>query len=271
LFELSLVTLMQNILLRVLSKNKIKSLLQLSTKKQRTLRSEFLVEGPKLFEEALNNKWEILEVYATEEYVEQINNQPGNQLKDLKLFIVTSKDLQAFGNLESNKHVAALVKIKKQVLTEIEWKNSVSLILDDVRDPGNMGTIIRTASWFGIKNIFCSENCVDVFNPKVVQSSMGSVFSCHVVSTNIKELCKQGATNPDFKIFGAFMDGEPSKTINQLKAGFLILGSESHGISNEIEQYVSTKINIARGEESATESLNVAIANAILCYEITRK
>jgi len=260
----------QNIHLQVLSKNKIKSILQLNTKKQRTLRSEFLVEGPKLFEEALNNDWQILEVYATEEYVEQSHVQASEQLKDLKLFIVTAKDLQVIGNLESNKHVAALVKIKSHPIERLDWQNSVSLVLDDVRDPGNMGTIIRTASWFGIKNIFCSENSVDVFNPKVVQASMGAVFSCNVVSTNINELCKQAATNPDFKIFGAFMDGEPSKAINQLKAGFLVLGSESHGISNEIEQHVSSKINIARGEESATESLNVAIANAILCYELTR-
>ncbi|MFT6716023.1 MAG: TrmH family RNA methyltransferase [Saprospiraceae bacterium] len=251
----------------MISKNKIKQLQQLSSKKQRVLRGEFLVEGPKLFEEAANNGWEVLEVFATEEYVARAQDY----LKELKLFIVEAKDLQKIGNLESNKYVAALVKIKNRGLANIDWQNNLSLVLDDIKDPGNMGTILRTASWFGIKNIYCSDNCVDMYNAKVVQASMGSIFSSNVVQTDVKILCKEASNLVDFPIFGAFMDGQAPKTINQCKKGFLVLGSESHGVSTEIEQYITTKINIAKSPGSDTESLNVAIANAILCYELTRE
>lgn len=253
----------------MISKNKIKSIQQLSSKKQRGLRGEFLVEGPKLFEEALSHDWEIIEVFATEEYVDI--NVNSNKLKELKLFVVSVKELQKLGNLESNKHVAALVKIKQPYFDKVDWKNSLSLVLDDIKDPGNLGTILRTASWFGIKNIYCGETCVDVFNAKVVQASMGAVFSTNIIRTNINELCDQAATLDNFPIFGAFMNGEHPSVINQCKNGFLILGSESHGISLELEKYVSKKISIPKAESSSTESLNVAVANAILCYELTRE
>ena len=269
MFENSLVTLVLILLLTtafVISKNKIKSIQQLTSKKQRTLRGEFLVEGPKLFEEALNHGWEVIEVFATEEYIDQSQEK----LKELKLFVVTTSDLKKIGNLESNKHVAALIKIKQHDLANFNWQNSLSLVLDDIKDPGNMGTILRTASWFGIKNILCSESCVDTYNAKVIQASMGAIFSSNVVNTDITELCTQASSLLDFPIFGAFMEGESPKVINQHKKGFLVLGSESHGISNEIEQHVTQKISITKAQDSDTESLNVAIANAILCYELTR-
>lgn len=253
----------------MLSKNKIKSIQQLSSKKQRNLRGELLVEGPKLFEEALSSGWVINEVYATEEYVALSQNN--GKLKELKLFIVNEKDLQRIGNLENNKHVAAIVKMQNTTITPSQWENEFSILLDNIKDPGNMGTIIRTASWFGIKNIICSENSVDIYNPKVIQATMGAIFNCNVLHTDILSLCHEASNKEDFPIFGAFMTGENPKVINQNKKGFLVLGSESHGISSDIEQIVSNKICIKKAYDSNTESLNVAIANAILCYELTRE
>jgi TrmH family RNA methyltransferase len=253
----------------VISKNKIKAIQQLNSKKQRTLKGEFLVEGPKLFEEALRHGRDIIEVFATEDYIDQTRSS--EYLKELKLFVVSQNDLSKLGNLESNKHVAALVRMTNTEVDEVDWKNSLSLVLDDIKDPGNMGTILRTAAWFGIKNVFCSETCVDSYNPKVIQASMGAIFKLNILNTDLSALCKQANDTKDFPLFGAFMDGDSPKEINQHKKGFLVLGSESHGISKEVEQYVTKKISIGRAAESTTESLNVAIANAILCYELTRE
>ncbi len=253
----------------MLSKNKIKYIQQLHSKKQRHLKGEFLIEGPKLLKEALKNGWKIKEVYATKGYLDLEKNAINQDELCLKSFETSEQELSKIGNLQTNKHVAALVGMKQSKVNPELWKNEFSLVLDDIKDPGNLGTILRTASWFGIKSVFCSESCVDVFNPKVIQASMGAVFSVNVLTTDIQDLCKEGSQVLDFPIFGAFLEGEKARAIKHCNKGFLILGSESHGVSASIEQFVSNKITIAKSLKSDTESLNVAVAAAILCYELT--
>lgn len=248
----------------MISKNKLKQIQALSSKKQRSLRQEFLIEGPKLLEEAIKNNWKIMEVLATEEYL----SKNTSLLKGLKTEVVNHEVLQKTGNLESNKYVSAIVQ--QQTHKAFNWKNSFSLVIDQVQDPGNLGTILRTASWFGIQQVICSQTCVELYNPKVVQSSMGAIFNVNISYRNLTELCAEAAKIKDFPIFGAFLNGSTPAALSQQQKGFLIVGNESHGISDELTNFVNHRISIPRSEKSNTESLNVAIATSILCYELNR-
>lgn len=251
----------------MLSKNKAKYLTLLSSKKQRTKNGEFLVEGKKLVEEMLKNNWEVVEVYATNSYIDSNQNLP----ESIPVIECTEQDLKKIGNLESNNSVAALVKTKNRTIKDLQWEQELCLVLDDIKDPGNLGTIIRTATWFGINNIVCSSTCVDMYNPKVVQSSMGGIFTSTIYYTDLIELFQEASKLENFNIYGAYLNGGSPEILNNKKTGFVVLGSESHGISKELTPFINEKITIPQGLDSTTESLNVAIANAILCYELSKK
>lgn len=248
----------------MLSKNKIKYLRQLSDKKFRRSSGEFLVEGDKVFQAAIQQKWNIKEVYVSENYFLKHEIE----ISAFPFEICSENQLKQIGNLESNQSVAALVEQKNACFSQYAWENSVSLVLDNIKDPGNLGTIIRTADWFGIKHIICSLECVDLYNPKVIQASMGSFFSSHVYHENLSELFNKAATVEGFPIFGAYLNGEAPKVLNNIKKGFLVLGSESHGISENLEPFITQKITIPSSPISTAESLNVGIACGILCYAL---
>jgi TrmH family RNA methyltransferase len=140
--------------------------------------------------------------------------------------------------------------------------------LDDLRDPGNLGTIIRTADWFGIQDIFCSEETVDAFNPKVVQATMGSLARVRVHYTSLTEYF--GQKPADLKIFGATLSGEPIASVSKPGKGILLIGSEAHGISQVLYPFIEKQIRIPSAAGSGAESLNAAVATALVCYEFTR-
>jgi TrmH family RNA methyltransferase len=142
--------------------------------------------------------------------------------------------------------------------------DTFSLMLDDIRDPGNLGTIIRTADWYGIKNIIASEETADVYNGKVIQSSMGSFIRVHIFYTSLKEYL----TRNTLPVFGTFLDGENAHTIQYGTGGIILVGNEANGISKEVEQFVTRRITIPRFGQA--ESLNAAIATAIVCDNIRR-
>ena len=249
----------------MLSKNKSKYIQQLFTKKQRLLNQEFVIEGKKLFEEAVLNNWEIKESFATESFI----SENRELISQLNIEIATPEELTKAGQLSSNNSVLAIVKTKQNQLTDVHWETGISLILSDIKDPGNLGTILRTAAWFGIKNVICSLETVDLYNPKVVQSSMGAIFNCSVFYTELNSLLEK-ATKKQLPIYAADLQGDNPTIINGLKNGLLVLGSESHGVPMDLKKFITNKICIPQANNSSTESLNVAIANAILCYEINR-
>lgn len=249
----------------MLSKNKSKYIQQLFTKKQRLLNQEFVIEGKKLFEEAVSNNWEIKESFASESFI----SENRELISQLNIEIATPEELTKAGQLSSNNSVLAIVKTKQNQLTDADWETGISLILSDIKDPGNLGTILRTAAWFGIKNVICSLETVDLYNPKVVQSSMGAIFNCTVYYTDLKILL-ENASKIQLPIFAADLKGENPTIINGVKNGMLVLGSESHGIPTDLKTHITNNISIPQAKSSSTESLNVAIANAILCYEINR-
>lgn len=184
---------------------------------------------------------------------------------NIKLFEVNNAELEKISTLQTPQGILALVYIpKEQRLAPKDLKNVFSLVLDGVQDPGNFGTIIRTADWFGIKNVICSENTVEAYNPKTVQSTMGSLCRVNVVYTNLNTFLSES----DLPIFGALLKGNNIYNTSWGKEGLILLGNEGHGISEELIHKITTPVTIPRFGEA--ESLNVAVSAAIFCNELCR-
>ena len=238
----------------MLSKSQIKSITQLKQKKYRQQQGLFIAEGVKTITELLNSSFELYHVYTIKSF--------NIDAKDETL--ITESELKKISFLTTPNQALAIFKIPpiKPVA-----KKGLIVALDDVRDPGNLGTIIRLCDWFGIKDLMCSEATVDCFNPKVIQATMGSITRVNISYVNLEHFLRYCDTN----IYGAFMDGENVYTLNLPDQGVLVLGNEANGISKAIETCVTSKISIPRfGDLKATESLNVATATAILLSEFKR-
>lgn len=242
----------------MLSKSQFKLITSLAQKKYRGKHQLFIAEGKKAIFELLNSSLELHSLYTTEDLFE---------VEKEKLFLLKEAELKKISQLNTPQTALALFHIPKNVEPEVK---GLVLALDGVRDPGNLGTIIRLCDWFGIKSLICSEDTVDCYNPKVVQATMGSISRINIFYTDLVEfLQKRSSENA---IFGSFMDG---KNVYQEKIpteGILVVGNEANGISAEIESIVSEKISIPRfSDATETESLNVATATAILLSEFRRK
>ena len=238
----------------MITKNHIKYIKGLSLKKNRMNEQCFIVEGEKSLSELLNSSFEIVELFALKDWI--------NENKEVfeKVQAVSSKELERISNLKSPNKVLALVKMKKQEV--IRQKLGVILVLDYINDPGNLGTIIRMCDWFGVKQIVCSENTVDIYNPKVVQATMGSLFRTHIIYTDLNMYLTK-VTTP---IYGAYMDGGNVKNIKINQKAHLVMGNEANGISPELSKFITDKVAI-KNIGGTTESLNVAVATSILLHE----
>jgi TrmH family RNA methyltransferase len=184
---------------------------------------------------------------------------------------VSPKELERISGLQTPNQVLAVVK-KREVPLDLETIFSdTSLILDDIRDPGNLGTILRIADWFGIKNVICSNESVEYTNPKCIQASMGSFLRVAVHYGNLSEILSQKPENTP--IYGAFMDGETIYQTDLEQKSCVVIGNEAHGISKSIESFITKKIHIPSfsTEKNHAESLNASIATAIFCSEIRRR
>ena len=235
----------------VITKNQIKYIRGLAQKKNRIKEQCFVVEGEKSVVELLKSSFQIIDLYATKQWISANNYTKVNE--------VSAAELARISNLKSANSVLAVVRMMEE---KQEKYKGITLVLDDVNDPGNLGTIIRMCDWFGIKQVICSENTVDIYNPKVVQSTMGSLFRVNIMYTDLSKYLAK-VTTP---IYGAFMDGENIKTINADENMHLVMGNEANGISEEVEKYISKKVAI-KNIGGNTESLNVAVATAILLHK----
>ena len=167
--------------------------------------------------------------------------------------------------LQAPQGILALVYIPAQQQIAVKnLQHSFSLVLDDIQDPGNFGTIIRTADWFGIKNVICSENTVEAYNPKTVQSTMGSLCRVNIFYTNLNSFL----TTSKLPVFGALLDGNSIYETNWGSEGLILLGNEGHGISEKLTDQITVPVTIPR--IGSAESLNVAVSAAIFCNELTR-
>ncbi|WMI64284.1 RNA methyltransferase [Aestuariibaculum sp. YM273] len=239
----------------MLSKSQIKLITSLKQKKYRQQHGLFVVEGVKTIKELLASSLKLHALYTTESFN-----------IDAKLeTIISPADLKRISFLTTPN--TALAVFKRPEPKRID-SNNLIVALDSVRDPGNLGTIIRLCDWFGIKDLVCSKETVDCFNPKVIQATMGSVTRVNINYVNLEEFI----SSVDVPVFGAFMEGDNVYSSELPNNGILVMGNEANGISHEIENLVTDKISIPRfGDLQATESLNVATATAILLSEFKRR
>ena len=238
----------------MITKNQIKYIRGLSLKKNRMKEQCFIVEGEKSLYELLDSSFEVVELFAIKDWINENKEVPK------KVQTVSFKELERISNLKSPNKVLAVVKMKKQEV--IRQKLGVILVLDDINDPGNLGTIIRMCDWFGVKQIVCSENSVDLYNPKVVQATMGSLFRVNILYVNLVKYL--GTVNT--LIYGACMEGKNIKNTNSERNSHLVMGNEANGISPEVSKFITDKVAI-KNIGGITESLNVAVATSILLHE----
>lgn len=245
-----------------LTSSHIKNIRALQQKKNRKERGLFVIEGVKNVQELINSNIEIHSVFSTE------NIDFLDKLNPTDVHIIKQKELERISGLRSANKLLAIAKIPK--VKPIDWNDPLILMLDGINDPGNLGTIIRTAKWFGINTIFCSENCADAYDRKVVQSTMGALFHINLVYGNLFEMQTKCADR-NFSIIGAAMVGESIYSYTKTAKTALIIGSESHGISKEVLETCNAKITIPNNEISQkVESLNAGVATSIILSELTK-
>ncbi len=245
----------------MLSKNKIKYIQALSLKKFRDKYGVFVAEGEKLVQE-------LLPFFKAEMLVVQQNDAGEYPAGEAEVLTVTSGEMKKISNLQSARNVLAVFYKPAGILEVSEIRNSLTLALDGIQDPGNLGTILRIADWFGIANVVCSPDTVDVFNPKVVQATMGALARVKVHYTPLAEFLSQAKV----PVYGTFLEGENLYQTQLDSHGIILMGNEGKGIREEPAKYVSKKLFIPPFPPHAqnVESLNVGVATAILCAEFRR-
>ncbi len=250
----------------MLSKNDIKNIKSLEHKKFRTEKGLFIAEGHKTVLE-LTGKFSCTLLAATQDWLDCHRNIPAERIES-----VTTDELKRASLLQSPQDVLAVFRIpKSEIKMSDTAQNNLVLALDDVQDPGNLGTIIRLADWFGIKDVFCSKGTADIYNPKAVQATMGALARVRVHYTDLKQSIKE--LPESVPVYGTFLDGEIIYDTKLSANGVIIMGNEGNGITPEIKQSVTHKLYIPNWPKGAptSESLNVAIATAIVCSEFRRR
>tara|TARA_B100001939_G_scaffold293221_1_gene265715 strand:- start:143 stop:859 length:717 start_codon:yes stop_codon:yes gene_type:complete len=237
----------------MLSSSDIKRINKLHRKVNRKKTGQFIVEGDKCVTELLLSSYNVTELYAVKEWINSVDNT--------KVKYVSSSNLQRISSLKKANKVIAIARTSDN---SYDFKHDITLVLDEISDPGNLGTIIRLADWFSIKKIVCSENSVDMFNNKVIQASMGSVFRVNIKYKNLSSYLSKINT----KIYGTFKKGKSIRSNNFDRNCHLVLGNESRGISEDLIAYIDEDISIKKfGNE--IDSLNVAVSAAIILHEFT--
>lgn len=245
----------------MLSKNTVKFIKSLHQKKYRSESERFFVEGKKSVLEVLNSDFLVDLLLVTDSFQQEYSGIL--QTFQGELILVTQNQLEQVGQFQSNDSALAVVRMKKNTAFDHE-KQDLILALDDVRDPGNLGTIIRVADWYGIKKLVFSPQTAEFYNPKVIQATMGSFSRVQFFYEDLANVFDQWKV----PVYGAFLDGENIHQMKQPAPGVLLMGNEAKGISLELEKKVTQKVTIPGFGQA--ESLNVAIATAILCDNFKR-
>jgi len=242
----------------MISKQQAKFVKSLKLKKYRNKAASFLVEGAKNVVELISSDFEIQNLYVTEKFLNQYSEQLGG---NLNYDLCSEKELIALGTFQSNEYALAVAKMKVHKLDMSSTPFAIAL--DSIGDPGNLGTIIRIADWYGIKTILASNETTDFYNPKVINASMGSFVRVNIVSLDIEQFLSENKTH---KVYGAMLEGENIHTVNYETESILLMGNESIGISYSLLKFVDKKITIPRVGKA--ESLNVAVSTGIICDSI---
>jgi RNA methyltransferase, TrmH family len=239
----------------MISKAKVKYIKSLQVKKYRLQEQCFVAEGAKSVSELLQSDFEVIWLAASPEFTDR-NHKWLNKTR-AEVVIAAETELSSLGNFQTNDAAVAIARMKPdkrpQLIPE-EW----ALLLDDIRDPGNLGAIIRAADWYGVKNIIASAETVDLYNPKVVSATMGSFCRVNVHYTNLTRFIEE-ASHP---VYGAFLEGEDIHRVSFSKGGLIVIGNEANGISAPVEKLIQHRITIPRYGKA--ESLNAAMATGII-------
>jgi TrmH family RNA methyltransferase len=267
----------------MLSQARIKHLNSLKIKKFRDEHGQFIAEGQKLVYELICSNFVIDGIYASADWI--VSNLRLTLEKKIPVFETIPREMDRISLLSAPGPVLAVVRIPvgKDILAHLPEHMSgdeLILALDDIRDPGNMGTILRLADWFGIDAVLCSENCVEIYNPKVVQATMGSICRVRVFYCNLQETIQVirrriSDDNPAaIPVYGTFLDGQSLYAAEISRGGVIVIGNESRGISPELQDLITRKLLIPSYGNTAlgkAESLNASIAAAIVCGEFRRR
>ena len=240
----------------MITKNTIKLIQSLKQQKYRNEHQLFVVEGRKMVEELLRSRFETCHLLATERFLDE------HPLDDPRLELVTDTQMEQISGQTTPPGILATVKIPQRDLSSLHDTRMV-LALDGIANPGNMGTIIRTAEWFGVRDLVCSKDCVEFWNPKVIQATMGSIFRMNLVSTDL-EAFLQASQRQGKAVYGALLEGENLFGVSHWEEGVVVIGSESHGIRDSILPWITHPITIPRAAGSVTESLNASMAAGII-------
>lgn len=248
----------------MLSKNKIKELSQLHLKKYRDLQSVFIAEGNKLV-------LDLLPIFSCKTIVSTADWISKNKPKADEIISVETDGFKKISLLKTPQEVFAIFRQPNYSFDKKTIINSLSLALDDIQDPGNMGTILRIADWFGIENVFCSLHCADVFNPKTVQASMGAIGRVKVFQVDLPEFLKE--IKSEVPVYGTFLQGNNIYDETLSKNGIIVMGNEGNGISEKVKNEIDNRLFIPSFPSGriTSESLNVGSATAVVCGEFRRK
>ncbi|WP_443943924.1 TrmH family RNA methyltransferase [Pedobacter sp. AW1-32] len=245
----------------MLSKSQISFVKSLHQKKYRKEHGLFLVEGIKSIQEFLDSNYQIQAIFYNKEFAHLLPKLPTN----INLFEVNNAELDKISTLQTPQGFLALVNLPKNMpIQPKDLQKQFTLVLDGVQDPGNLGTIIRTADWFGFKRVICSEDTVEAYNPKTVQATMGSLARVEMYYQNLENLVNE----VKIPLFGALLDGKSIYKMDWGNEGLIVLGNEGKGISPALVSKVNQPVTIPR--VGAAESLNVAVSAAIFCSELIR-
>ncbi len=255
----------------MLSKNQIKFVTSLKQKKFREEHQLFIAEGVKMVKELLQSTIQVKQIYATSEFLRTTKID-----SDIERFEIKENELERISALYTPNEVLAVCQIPEKTFEAKQVSKQLTLVLEEIKDPGNMGTIIRIADWFGIQTILCSLQTADLFNPKVVQATMGSIARVDVYYMDLPGFFNQQKAENSLPVYGALLEGENLYSHSLSKNGFIVIGNESNGISESLLPYITDKISIPSFSHFKTtageaESLNAGIATAVICSEFRRK
>lgn len=253
-------------MLYMLSNAQIKLIRSLEQKKYRNQHGLYVAEGEKIVSEILHAKVAFDKVYVTTNWIEK-NADLFHQNEQL-ISVVSDAELKKISFLHTPNEALALMPLHYPSINNIQFSENLVLALDTVQDPGNMGTIMRIADWFGINSIVCSDNCVDVFNPKVIQATMGAFLRVKVFYTQLEDFLKE-QKNKAIPIYGALLNGEVIYNAELSNNGILLMGNESKGIHENLIEFIDKPLFIPKF--GGAESLNVSVATGIICSEYSRR
>jgi TrmH family RNA methyltransferase len=242
----------------MLSKATVKFVKSLQVKKYRKQEQCFLVEGAKSVQELLASDFEIVKLIATDKFLSEVKIP-----LHVNVVEASEKELETMGEFQTNNSALAVARLKPNTPVTIGLRE-YGLVLDDIRDPGNLGTIIRTADWYGINKIIASQETADFYNPKVISATMGSFTRTHIFYTDLTSFL----SGTQHTVYGAYLEGADVHEVDFAPAGLILVGSESHGITPALQKSVTQKITIPRYGKA--ESLNAAIATAVICDNLRR-